>query len=94
MKLFSVYDAKAEQYSVPFSERTHESARRSFVVAVRDKETPVGRFPADYALFVVGSFDEETGVVTPAISPTLIFTGVEAARESDEKVAVLKEVAK
>lgn len=84
MKLFSVYDSKGESYSAPFSERTHETARRAFMVAVRDKETPVGRFPDDFALFVVGSFDENTGVITPATAPTIIFTGTEAKREGEE----------
>lgn len=83
-KLFSVYDTKAEMYSAPFSERTHETARRQFVTACKDRATPVGMYPDDYALFVVGSFDDSTGVVTPAASPTMIFTGTEAKRVGAE----------
>lgn len=86
MKLFSVYDSKAEMYSAPFVERTHETARRSFLAAVRDDKSAVGQYPHDYALFVIGSFDDTSGVITPAKAPTMVWSGTEALQELNKLI--------
>lgn len=65
MKLYSVYDSKAEAYLPIFESATHATAIRSFETAVKQDGTPFNLYPGDYTLFCVGSKDELTGVVSP-----------------------------
>lgn len=70
MKLFTVYDSKAEAYLVPFYERTTGLAIRAFSSASNEKEHQFNRFPADYTLFELGEFDELTAEIKVLKTPT------------------------
>lgn len=67
MKLYSVYDAKAERFAPPFLAVTDEYARRMLVLSYRslDDSSPLVVYQADFTLFAIGEFDEDTGTVTP-----------------------------
>jgi len=64
MRMYSVYDTKAEQYGNPVYCRTDGEARRQFAKVATDTQTEIGQHPEDFMLFRVGSFDAEKGVVT------------------------------
>ena len=64
MKMYSVFDTKADFWAPPFFARTHEEALRAFSVAANDRQHQWGRHPADFSLFYVGEFDEFTGLCT------------------------------
>lgn len=66
MLLFTVYDSKTDAYLPLFPSKTVSSAMRSFGEAVNNPETPFNKHPADYTLFQTGSFNEDTGIITPA----------------------------
>lgn len=61
--IFSVYDEKAEAYLQPFFALTKGSALRAFADAVNDPKHEFARHAADYTLFQIGFFDQETGFV-------------------------------
>lgn len=63
LSMFTVYDSKAEFYSKPFYARTTGEALRSFQEAANDRAILVGQYPADYTLFCIGEFDENTGEI-------------------------------
>lgn len=65
--LLSVHDSKAKVFFNPFTATTVEAACRSFAVAANDDGTEISRYPADFTLFHVGYFDDETGVVESLI---------------------------
>jgi len=65
VKLFTIFDNKAECYSQPFYALTDQAGVRTFVDAVNQADSPYNRHPEDYSLFSVGSYDDRTGVVTP-----------------------------
>lgn len=67
MKLnaYSLYDAKALNYSPPFYQPAHGAAVRLVMDLAADGNTSVGRHPADYTLFCVGTFDDFTGLLMP-----------------------------
>lgn len=71
MRLYTVYDSKAEQYSNPIAIRTDGEARRQFSVIATDKNTEIGKHPEDFCLFRIGSFDPETGIITPETGPCI-----------------------
>mgnify|MGYP000067247393 CR=1 FL=1 len=77
--LLSVFDQAAKRYVDPFPAPTVEFAIRGFKEAVMTEGHQFNKFPEDYVLFQVGSFDVESGVIDPCtpvkISQALDFVG-------------------
>jgi len=66
LKLFVVYDSKTECYGVPFFRDFTANALREWVEVasnVSDKNNQISKFPADFTLFEIGSYDQLTGDV-------------------------------
>lgn len=61
LKMFTVYDSKAEAYLPPFYSKSKGEALRSFTDAVNDPQSQLNKHPEDYTLFEVGDFDENLG---------------------------------
>lgn len=60
-QVYSIRDRKAEEYLGLVIFKTELEAQRFFALSIMDKRGNMWRFPRDYALFLVGSFDTETG---------------------------------
>lgn len=58
MKVFSVYDCKAEAYMQPMFMQSRGVAIRSFGAAASDEKHDFSRFAEDYTLFELGEFNE------------------------------------
>lgn len=63
LRSYSLYDRKAVSYSPPFHQATDGLAVRSLQELVNDPQTSVGRYPDDFVLYLVGTFDTEKGLV-------------------------------
>lgn len=63
MKMFTVYDAKAEYWLRPFFSQARGSGVREFADSVNDPNSALFGHPEDFTLFEIGSFDERTGIV-------------------------------
>lgn len=61
MKVFSVYDSKAQAYLQPFYAVNAAVALRTFERAVRDETSDFNRYAPDYTLFEIGLWDQDTG---------------------------------
>jgi len=88
MKLFSVRDLKGETFGAPMSIRTEGIAKRSFVDACQQKDSDLNRYPADYILYEIGTYNPDSGKVKGHDTPIHVLTGVEAKSifESERKV--------
>lgn len=64
MKLYTVKDLASETFIKPFCFATDRDAKEGFKHVCNDPETPYSKFPADFELHSIGSFDERTGVLT------------------------------
>lgn len=64
MKMFAIYDSKAGTYSSPMPANTDGIALRNFEQIFRDETTSISQYPADFTLFCIGEYDEETGFFT------------------------------
>jgi len=64
MKMFTVFDSKADVYSQPFYALIDHAAVRTFADAVNASESPYNKHPEDYCLFSIADFDDRTGIVT------------------------------
>lgn len=68
----SVFDSKAACFSNPFYSPNIPVATRDFSAACMDKNSGISRNPEDYSLFQVGTFDDESGLLTPTLPPVHI----------------------
>nr|QJB18920.1 MAG: nonstructural protein [Microvirus sp.] len=69
MKIFAMYDTKAAFYLTPFTETSTIAALRGFEVAVNESKSTFNRFPDDFCLHELASFDQQTGEITVHASP-------------------------
>ncbi len=82
-KLFAIYDDKAQAYLQPFTFTHDEQAVRTFSDCVNSKEHTFSKNPADYTLFSIGVFDDNTAEISSHASQKLI-NGLECRDTSTE----------
>ena len=63
LRMYSVYDRKAESWSFPFKSDNNATAIRDFSSLVLDGRTLVGQHPEDFDLFFVGTFGLSDGCI-------------------------------
>jgi len=68
--MFTVYDSKAEMYLRPFTMTSTGEAVRGFITTLNDSNTEFGKYPADFTLFEIGTFDPFTCdiITTPTLT--------------------------
>ena len=69
VKMYSIYDSKAEAYMQPFFAQSNGVAIRSFTNAANDKGSAIGQYPTDFTLFELGSFDDSNGDYVALTAP-------------------------
>jgi len=77
--MLALFDSAAEAYLRPFFSPSRGEAVRSFGDLIADKSHPVGQHPADYSLFVLGEFNQQTGVLTVYPAPLSLGNGLDFA---------------
>lgn len=65
MNAYSIYDSKVGQYGLPFFSHHHALALRIVVEAANDDNTNLSKYPNDYVLFCIGTYDDTNGVLQP-----------------------------
>ncbi len=70
-ELFSVLDAAAGRFMDPFCGPTVDFAIRGFREACRTDGHQFNKFPEDYVLYHVGSFDGDTAELTKGVPPKI-----------------------
>ena len=69
LRMYSVYDSKAECFGTPFFMGSRGLAVRAFTDLVNDVKSSINRHPEDYTLFEIGSFDDNKAVFEPLFAP-------------------------
>lgn len=66
--VYSIFDVKAKVFGSPFYAQCDEIAIRNCAAAVRDdgQNSMLSKFPEDFTLYRIGSFDDDRGVLSPA----------------------------
>lgn len=62
LKVYSLLDMKAGAFAQPFYMLHDAQAVRAVVELAADLSTTVGRYPADFALCRLGTFDDASGM--------------------------------
>lgn len=80
-KMFSVYDSGAKVFLQPFFVRHEQEALRAVSEAGMDSKTAVGKYPAEFVFYGLGTFDDTTGIVEmfPALNSYGPVSGLIAA---------------
>nr|QJB19114.1 MAG: nonstructural protein [Microvirus sp.] len=71
LKVFSTYDHQARIYSQPFFSPQTGSALRAFTQECNNPDSQFSKFPSDYELFELGTWDDNTSElvqIVPSIS--------------------------
>lgn len=76
MNLYAVRDAAANAFINIFILPTDEVAKRALGEAIKSDQS-FRQHPADYALFKLGTWDQVSGVISPATQPLRIINFVE-----------------
>lgn len=63
LNMYSILDFKSSLWSPPFVCRHNVEATRMFERLMSDKDSVPAKYPSDFSLYQIGSFDEETGEV-------------------------------
>lgn len=67
LKIFTIFDGKANAYLRPFSLPNAAHAIREISEVMQQPTGPFSDYPEDFTLFEVGEFDDETGEVQPLL---------------------------
>lgn len=67
--MVAIHDSKSETFSRPFCVRAYGEAERAFADGVNDGKSDYSKYPADFTLFELGSYDDVTGVIVPLAAP-------------------------
>lgn len=64
LKLFAVLDRKAGYFKSPFFMLSIGEATRAMMNAMADPNTDLAKYPEDFALYEVGTWNDTSGVFT------------------------------
>lgn len=82
IKIFSVFDSKAEAFLLPMFMQSRGVAIRSFTAAASDEKHDFSRYAADYTLFELGEFDERSASFKLHSAPVSLGTALEFKSQS------------
>lgn len=68
-KVYAVRDTKGELYMQPFHRKMAGEAERDFNELVNDDRTIFSKYPEDFDLFELSTFNEKTGLYVPYDTP-------------------------
>lgn len=96
LKMFSVFDSKVGAYLPPLFMRSNGEAIRAFSTAANSAEHDFCKFSADYTLFEIGAFHDDTCKVNMLPTPKSLGVAIEFVSDSgsyrDVSPAVMKQV--
>lgn len=61
LRLYSIYDTKAEQFSPPQVYHNDMLALRAFEGIVNDDKMLIKKYPEDFSLYYIGNFNDSDG---------------------------------
>lgn len=81
LRMFAIYDSKAEAFDRPFVFQTLGQALRGFTDAVKDPSHHFAKHPEDYSLFELGTYDESSALIEQHKAPVRVVTALECVKQ-------------
>lgn len=91
LRIFSMYDTKAEAYIRPFFMPNLALAQRAIVTAGQDPDHPFAQHPGDYVLYELGTWDEEHAEFELRVAPEKHGTVKQLTPKAEQAVPTLME---
>lgn len=85
LRVFTVYDKKAEEHRGVYCEKTRAAGVRSFTMAVLKGGSLLSQYPEDYQLRELGTFDPLTGRIDAYLDPVPVAEAAAVIREARER---------
>lgn len=83
LQAFAIFDSAVGAFMEPFFAQTIEVAIRRFRSTVNHAESDMSRYPNDYSLFHVGSFEQESGMFQPLNTPHNLGLAIQFMEKTD-----------
>ena len=83
LKIFTVYDAKAEAYMQPFFMQSTGQALRSFEDTVNNPESIFNKHAEDFTIFEIGTFEDSNAFFQMHESKIPLGTAIEYVRQNE-----------
>lgn len=84
VKWYSIYDDAAKAFMQPFPSSADGLATRMFANLVNDGKSQVSQSPADFTLFFLTDFDDQTGKFQQVDRPVVVCTALSVKRSEQE----------
>ena len=78
LKIFAIYDSKIKDFANPFYLHHEGEAIRGFTEIVNDPSTKLNKYPEDFALFELGTYESTTAHFENLITPKSLITALAA----------------
>lgn len=72
MKIYSIYDEKAEEFSPPFFAPNDRLAQRMVKDSAKGNGSMLAAYPEDFRIYSLGEFNSGTGAIGVEKQPRLI----------------------
>lgn len=91
LNIFSLYDEKARNYNTPQYLAHKGEAIRMLQSTLDNKETMFAKYPEDFSLYCLGTFDDNNGKFEGKPEPELVIRATEllAIKSSPETVTTV-----
>lgn len=84
LEVFTLFDAATKLYGHPFYSVSAGDACRSFQAACADPNSKLSKFPKDFALFHIATYDDASAQFDPVIPPRHLMSAHECVRSVSE----------
>ena len=81
-EIFTIRDSKAGSYGIPFYSPTPGTAERQLRELTNDPQSMVHKYPEDYDLYKIGSYNQLTGNLEKLDTPQHICKAISLKKQS------------
>lgn len=89
LKVFALRDVKADAFGSPFFVPNDGIARRVLSEWVRQPGSDVAKYPAEFMLFEIGEYDNESALLTPTVPTVMICSASSCLPKPDPRQLVM-----
>ena len=90
--IYAIYDEKAEAYNAPFPLATDGLAKRSFEMACTNPATDLYKYPGDFKLYCIATWDDNKGSFNNVVPAKFIASNIRKNEVSNELDKIEKEI--
>ena len=88
LKIFAARDSKLGVFMTPFFMMHQGQALRAWEEIVNDEKSVMSKHPADFALYHLGEFDDDSGTVTMLEHHALLGSALEYVKRPQEELGL------